>query len=291
MRRPGTARVIGPAAGFSPGLLRPQSQPATVYDRAVAGDAPRGTLLDVERGSPMSDRRERTVRALFEHPLIDVTWSRYEPGERGPDPHVHHEHVDAFYVVEGELVFGLGAELREVRAPAGTFVLVPADVIHTFGNASGATARWLNFHAPSTGFIANLRGGESASTATTRRPTAAAAGEAVVVAAGAGERLERPTPDADDHRRQPQLSALELAVDPGFTVDPHTHADEVDSFFVLDGEIEFTVGGQPITAGAGHVGLGAAAAPATASATRAARRARLLNVHAPEEGFVAGIRG
>ena len=83
----------------------------------MAGDAPRGTLLDVERGSPISDRAERTVRELYRHPLIDVTWSRYEPGERGPDPHVHHRHVDAFYVVEGELAFGLGPAVEPVRAP------------------------------------------------------------------------------------------------------------------------------------------------------------------------------
>src|SRR6478735_9253729 len=171
----------------------------------------------------MSDRRERTVRALFEHPLIDVTWSRYEPGERGPDPHVHHLHVDAFYVVEGELMFGLGAELREVSAPAGTFVLVPPDVIHTFGNSSGATARWLNFHAPSTGFIANLRGGGGFDSHDAPADGGRSSAEAVVVAAGAGESIPRPTRELAIIADTPQLSALELLVDPGFIVDPHTH--------------------------------------------------------------------
>ena len=57
------------------------------------------------------------MRALCEHPALDATWSRYDAGERGPDPHVHHEHVDAFYVVEGELEFLVGSEL--MRAPAG----------------------------------------------------------------------------------------------------------------------------------------------------------------------------
>ena len=140
----------------------------------MSDDIPTGVLLSVDDGEAMSDRPERTVRALFEHPLIDVTWSRYGPGERGPDPHVHHEHTDGFYVVEGELVFGLGGELREVRAPAGTLMLVPPEVIHTFGNESGARARWLNFHAPSTGFIATCAPAP-ASTATTHLPTAGAA--------------------------------------------------------------------------------------------------------------------
>ncbi len=72
----------------------------------MSDERPTGVLLPVDGGEAMSDRPERTVRALFEHPMIDVTWSRYEPGQRGPDPHVHHEHTDAFYVVEGELECG-----------------------------------------------------------------------------------------------------------------------------------------------------------------------------------------
>ena len=42
------------------------------------------TLLAVDDGAVVSDSAKRTVRALFEHPLIDATWSRYEDGERGP---------------------------------------------------------------------------------------------------------------------------------------------------------------------------------------------------------------
>ena len=59
------------------------------------------------------------------HDLLDVTESRYARGERGPEPHVHRHHADAFYVLEGELVFGLGPNVREeVAASAGTLVLV-----------------------------------------------------------------------------------------------------------------------------------------------------------------------
>ena len=42
-------------------------------------------LIRVEHGDVISDRPQRTVRALLEHPSLDVTWSRYEPGEQGPD--------------------------------------------------------------------------------------------------------------------------------------------------------------------------------------------------------------
>ena len=114
--------------------------------------------LAAEDGEVLSDRAERTVRALYAHPLLDTTWSRYEPGERGPDPHVHRLHTDAFFIVEGELRFGLGPDIEPVQAPAGTFVLVPPHVIHTFVNESDAAARWLNFHAPSAGFMAFMRG-------------------------------------------------------------------------------------------------------------------------------------
>jgi quercetin dioxygenase-like cupin family protein len=254
-------------------------------------DEPRGILLGAETGPVISDRPERTVRELSRHPLIDATWSRYEPGERGPDPHVHHEHVDAFYIVEGELVFGLGPGVTPARAPAGTFVLVPPGVIHTFGNDGDATARWLNFHAPSTGFIASLRGeiprfDSFDAPAGGDRPAA----DAVVVAPGGGVLFRRSDRTIAILAEHPQLSALEIAFDDGFTVDPHTHDDEVDSFFVLDGAVEFLVAGEPVSAGPG---TWVSAPPHAVHRFRnvSGARARLLNVHAPEVGFVARVRG
>jgi len=57
-------------------------------------------------------------------------------------PHIHKQHADAFYVLEGEVTFGLGPELEKVVAPAGTFVLVPAGVIHGFDNEGPTEARF-----------------------------------------------------------------------------------------------------------------------------------------------------
>ena len=155
-------------------------------------------------------------------------------------------------------MFGLGGELREVRAPAGTFVLVPPEVIHTFGNESGATARWLNFHAPSTGFIANLRSGTGFDSYDAPADGGRSSADAMAVAAGAGEPIPRPTRELAIIAETPQLSALELLVDPGFIVDPHTHADEVDSFYLVEGEIEFTVGDACRHGRRRHLGVGAA---------------------------------
>src|SRR5436305_4857342 len=109
-------------------------------------------------GETISDRAERNVRILLDHELADVTWTRYEPGEKGPDPHIHEQHADAWYVLEGELTFGVGPGGETLhRAPAGTHVLVPAGVIHTFRNDGSETARFLNIHAPSMDFAESLR--------------------------------------------------------------------------------------------------------------------------------------
>jgi len=55
--------------------------------------------------------------------------------------HVHHEDDEAWYVIEGALRFRLAD--RELVAPAGSTVLVPAGVPHTFGNAGPAPSRYL----------------------------------------------------------------------------------------------------------------------------------------------------
>jgi quercetin dioxygenase-like cupin family protein len=62
------------------------------------------------------------------------------------ESHVHHEEDDSFFILEGELTFLLSGE--EVRAPAGTFVLIPPGVEHGFRNDTDSVVRILNVHAP-----------------------------------------------------------------------------------------------------------------------------------------------
>jgi quercetin dioxygenase-like cupin family protein len=57
---------------------------------------------------------------------------------RWPDPHVHREHTDAFYVLEGELTFAVGPAAERIGVAAGGFVAVPPGVVHSFANESGA---------------------------------------------------------------------------------------------------------------------------------------------------------
>ena len=52
--------------------------------------------------------------------------------------HLHHSDDEAWYVLEGTLGFVRGDERLE--APAGSAVLVPRGVAHTFWNAGGASA-------------------------------------------------------------------------------------------------------------------------------------------------------
>jgi quercetin dioxygenase-like cupin family protein len=72
--------------------------------------------------------------------------STIAPGFPGPPPHRHERLVDMFYVLEGVLTVRLGEDTRELEA--GSFVCVPAGVVHTFSNPSDSAVRFLNFNTP-----------------------------------------------------------------------------------------------------------------------------------------------
>src|SRR5215210_3603124 len=68
-------------------------------------------------------------------PRFNVSIITVRPWATGPEMHVHHEEDDAFYVMEGELT--IDTDEGASSAPAGTFVLVPPGVRHTFSNDTG----------------------------------------------------------------------------------------------------------------------------------------------------------
>jgi quercetin dioxygenase-like cupin family protein len=80
----------------------------------------------------------------------------YPAGGKGPDRHIHREHSDGFYVLEGELTIEVADQT--LRAGPGWFVMAPPGVVHTFRNDSSAEARFLNMHVPSMGFHEYLEG-------------------------------------------------------------------------------------------------------------------------------------
>jgi mannose-6-phosphate isomerase-like protein (cupin superfamily) len=95
--------------------------------------------------------------ALSEHtPRFNLSIITMAPRRHGPGAHVHAGEDDAFFVLDGELTFLLGDD--EVAAPAGTFVLVPPGVEHTFENRTDTPVRILNVHAPA-GFDRRLMEG------------------------------------------------------------------------------------------------------------------------------------
>jgi mannose-6-phosphate isomerase-like protein (cupin superfamily)/ketosteroid isomerase-like protein len=116
-----------------------------------AGEGALGTPAEI-----VTDEPQRLVEIKVDREELVLTESRYGPGESGPEPHVHREHSDSFYVLDGELVFEV-AEERVVVADGG-FVLVPPGLVHTFRNEGPADARFLNAHTPGCRFADHLRG-------------------------------------------------------------------------------------------------------------------------------------
>jgi quercetin dioxygenase-like cupin family protein len=254
-------------------------------------DEHRPLLLAPGDGEVVTDRAERTLRILVELDELIVTWFRYEPGEKGPDPHIHEHHTDAFYVLEGEIEVSLGPELRTVRATPGTFAGAPPNVVHTFRNASDDTAIFLNLHVPSMGFGDHMRGRNPAfdqhdPPADGGRPFA----DAVFTDPPGAETIEHETSLHKVLCDLPQLTAIDMSFQPEFEgVDPHTHPDHVDAFYVLEGQVEFRVGDEPRIAGPGTF---VAAPPGSVHGFRHAgpQPIRFLNLHAPPGGFLDRLR-
>lgn len=69
-----------------------------------------------------------------------------EPRFPGPKPHVHRETIDMFFVLEGMLTMQLGEETLDLFA--GSFVVVPPGMAHTFSNRTDQPARLLNMDVP-----------------------------------------------------------------------------------------------------------------------------------------------
>ena len=101
-----------------------------------------GEGLDAARGGRMvtKARGEQTAGAFA---LLELVQPREIPG---PPLHVHHECDETYYVLEGTLTVRLGA--RTLDAAAGSFVLIPRGVAHTFANRGAQPARFLATISP-----------------------------------------------------------------------------------------------------------------------------------------------
>ena len=99
----------------------------------------------------------RGYRVLAELPQIEALELSFGPDFEGVDPHMHADHTDSFYVLEGEFEFLHDGEWHRVEP--GTFLSVPPNVEHGFRPCGVGPVRVLNVHTPNAGFIARLREG------------------------------------------------------------------------------------------------------------------------------------
>jgi quercetin dioxygenase-like cupin family protein len=246
-----------------------------------------GVVLAPGEGERLNER----IVVKLEVPQISVNEVDVGPGFVGAGPHFHREHTDAFYVLEGTLEFINGTET--VLGDAGTTVAIPPGIVHGFKNAGPGRARYLNVHAPDGEFIEYLRHAVAGGThpwdsVDVEEPSGPAG--ALISPPGGGERLERAewlvnTIEAVTD----QLSIFILEFDERWEgVDSHHHDDHVDSFYVLDGEVDFQFGDETVRAGPGFY---VAAPIGVTHGFRPIGPARMLNLHAPDAGFAGRVLG
>jgi quercetin dioxygenase-like cupin family protein len=203
-------------------------------------------------------------------------------GARGAAPHIHREHADAFYVLEGGLDFHVAGEQRSLEA--GAFVLAPPGLVHGF-QIGPQGVRHLNFHTPGDAFAKLSRARrdgvpfDAAQEGDTFSPPSDGgrlATDAIVRLPGEGERVGASTIKA----AQQEISLLEFEVKPGGGVSPHFHKGHSDSFYVFEGEVELHVGDEVVSGAPGTYVL---APPYVVHYFRnvSATPARVLNLHTP----------
>lgn len=122
-------------------------------------DEPYGPSDAIIAGPGEGERFERpkaVITLKAQTPQIAALFFDVEAGWGPVDPHVHEDHVDSFFALDGELI--LEVEGKEVRVAPGGFAAAPPGVRHGIRRMEQAT-RFLNLHAPDTGFADSLRGG------------------------------------------------------------------------------------------------------------------------------------
>jgi mannose-6-phosphate isomerase-like protein (cupin superfamily) len=114
------------------------------------------TMLACEGGVHVGPGEGRSVRVLSSQLEVKAAekaglsfgmfQSSFPPGTGMPFLHLHRSYEEAFYVLQGEVQFQLGA--HEIRATAGSAVLVPAGVPHCFRNVGPGNVEWIVVAAP-----------------------------------------------------------------------------------------------------------------------------------------------
>jgi mannose-6-phosphate isomerase-like protein (cupin superfamily) len=231
------------------------------------------------RGEVIGDSPDRRVEILSDHDALHATWSRFGPRREGADLHIHRRHSARFYVLQGELTVLLGPDGEAVVVPAGTLARVPPLVVHGFRNGSDAELRYLNFHAPGQGFADYMRGlRDGRPVSFDQGPPPADGGRPATEAVVGGSTV------LDDrvvvHVDVEEIAISEAWTDPGSPSPPHVHRGQVESFYVLEGEMALTVGDRELRAEAGTWVQVPPGVPHTISSPDS-EPARFLDLHTP----------
>jgi mannose-6-phosphate isomerase-like protein (cupin superfamily) len=121
--------------------LRPESSAAELPDGVIVHPpgAGRHYACGPMQSTFLADGEETGNRYA-----VSIWW--VEPHQPGPGPHSHEANEELFYVLDGTMTFRVGD--RSVDAVSGTFVRVPAGVLHDFENRTSSRAGILNVFIP-----------------------------------------------------------------------------------------------------------------------------------------------
>jgi mannose-6-phosphate isomerase-like protein (cupin superfamily) len=140
----GEAWTAGAAAAGAAGSGAAASG-SPVTDGVAAADgvaATDGVIIPGPTGQQMivkvSGAASRGAYSLIEY--------SHSPGAPGPPPHVHRQHEEAFFVLEGELTLAVGPDL--VTVGAGQTAVVPRGQVHQPSNRSDRPVRFVFLSSP-----------------------------------------------------------------------------------------------------------------------------------------------
>jgi len=105
-----------------------------------------GVPFSYDQFDPPADGGVPASEAAIGEPAVQIDALALEErwGEADEELHVHDDHVESLYVLEGEAVLTLGEET--LRAPAGAWALLPRGVPHAL--AFPQRTRYLSLRAP-----------------------------------------------------------------------------------------------------------------------------------------------
>jgi len=245
-------------------------------------------------GEVIGDTSRRRVEILSDDPSLNATWSRFGRRSVGADLHVHRDHVDLFYVLEGELTVRLGIEDEPVAVPAGTLARVPPLVVHGFRNRTDADMTYLNFHTPGQRFsdyLRALRDGRELSYDQHDPPEDGGRPTSEAVVGGEELLVDQPGLRVALLADVEEIGISETLCDPGLpSPPPHLHRRHVESFYLLAGELTFTAGDHEVRATAGTWVQVPPGVPHT-FATAGTEEVRFLDIHTPSCDYGTFLRG